>query len=324
MFGNRLGWGFSLVIVICAGWLGFAIWQAGQISPPTGWATATVRPIEIPRNADSVVPEMNDPRDAGELYRAAIDDEQANIAAYAALESTDILDPAAVAARPGLAKLRDATRCSKMTLFRANPQEILNYDPDKLPLEAIAHLAKTAERIAALSMEKNDETSAGWWYASVFSLGLKLYEERVCYAELTIGEELMGIGTVGLQHLAQHQKLSAIIQSLGQFDTDRLADFDAHITPVWAVVGTIDAPTMALHAGDIVLLARDHGVDSLWRVEATLQLGRLKYGGGRRADQLAANRILSEMADDSTEDAAVRCAAAAGRDLTIEQYRMLR
>ena len=81
---------------------------------------------------------------------------------------------------------------------------------------------------------------------------------------------------------------------------------------------------MALHAGDIVLLAHDRTVDPLWRVEATLQLGRLKYGAGRRADQLAANRILTEMADDSSEDATVRCAAAAGRDLTIEQYRMLR
>jgi hypothetical protein len=324
MFGNRIGWSMSLVILICAGWLGYAVRQAGEISPPTGWLTTIVVPIPMPRNVGSVVPEMNDPRDAGELYRAAIDDEQANVAAYAALESADVLDPAAIAARPGLAKLRDATGCSAMTLFRSNPQEIVTYDPDKSSMEAIEHLARTAQRIALLSVAKNDETSAGWWYASIFSFGLKLYEERVCYAELTAGEELMGIGCVGLEHLAQRQKLPAIATVLSQFDTNRLADFDAHIQPVWAVVGSIDAPTMAAHAGDIVILACDHSVEHLWRVEATLQLGRIKYGGGRRADQLAAQRILTELAGDSTEDSAVRCAAAAGRDLTIEQYRMLR
>jgi hypothetical protein len=324
MFGNRLGWGISFIILICAAWLGYAIWQAGQVSAPTGWVPATVQPIQPPRGADTVVPEMNDPRDAGDLYRSAIEDEQANVAEYAAIESADVLDPTAIAARPGLAKLRDATRCSTMTLFRQNPQEIVTYDPDKPPLEAIEHLAKAAERIALLSINNKDETSAGWWYASVFSFGLKLYEERTCYAELTSGEELMGIGAVGLQRLALRQKLPAIAQSLGQFDTDRLADFDTHIAPVWAVVGSIDAPTMAAHAGDIILLARDRTADHLWRVEATFQLGKMKYGAGRRADQLAAQRILTEMANDSTEDSAVRCAAAAGRDLAIEQYRMLR
>jgi hypothetical protein len=323
MFGNRLGWSISLLIVIVAGWLGYALWQAAQISPQTGW-TSTVVPIQMPPQADSVVPEMNDPRDAGELIRDAIADEEANVAEYAALESADAIDPAAVAARPGLAKLREATRCSKMNLFRQDPSEIVGYDPDKPPLQAIEHLAKTAERLALLSARANDQTNAGWWFASVFSLGTKLYQERVCFAELTSGEELMGIGCVGLQHLAQQQKLSSIVHTLGQFDTDRLNDFQSHIEPVWAVLGTIDAPTMSAHAGDIIALVHDRGVDHLWRVEATLQLGKLKFGGGRRADQLAAQRILTGMANDSTDDPAVRCAAAAGRDLAVEQYRMLR
>ena len=93
MFGNRLGWSISLLIVIVAGWLGYALQQAAHISPPTGWASVVV-PIQLPPQADSVVPEMNDPRDAGVLIRAAIEDEEANVAEYAALESAETIDPA--------------------------------------------------------------------------------------------------------------------------------------------------------------------------------------------------------------------------------------
>ncbi len=173
-------------------------------------------------------------------------------------------------------------------------------------------------------MRARDAGTAGWYYAAVYSLGLKLFQERVVYQEFTTGEELMGIGVGGLRGLAQRQKLNSIVDSLTELETSRLGQYESIIAPVWQILGSIDPQVVAPHAGDVFQLVRDRGVDDLWRVEAALELGRMRYDADRRADQLFAEHLLRELADDPTEQATVRAAAVAGRDLTIEQYRMIR
>jgi hypothetical protein len=324
MFGNRLGWGISAVIVLFAGFLAQLIHSAGRPTPPTGWVAKTVQPLSPPAGSDGVVSGgMSEARDAGELYRQAIDDYESNTAAYAAIATAKDIDPAAIAARPGLQALLDATHCATMNLFAAKPQEVVNYDAEKPAMEALHEVGRSATRIGLL-LGTRDPAAAAKVHEAVFSLGFKLYQERLVFDELSKGEDLMGTAAGALQRLAERTKDVERQKALQQFTTDRLNDYDMKVKPVWDVVSSVDEGTIAAYAGDIFEMARNRTIDKLWRVEATLKLGRMEYMAGRRGDQLAAKRVLREMANDASEDPAVRTAANEARNLTIERYRTLR
>jgi hypothetical protein len=327
MFGNRLGWGISALIAMFAGFLAHLIYQAARVSPPTGWVQTAVKPLTVPAGAGSVVADMNDPRDAGEFYRRAIGDYLSNRQAYAATETATDAKVLTESHVEGIAALVDATHLQTMNLFAAEPQEVVSYDAERAPLEAIYHVGKAALREAAL-LRRDDPDQTKRLYEAVFSLGVKLYRERVVFDELSKGEDLMGTAAAGLQQLAQHDKDTARATALQQFNNNRLSEYQATIQPVWQVVSSIDPTIVAGYAGDLFVLAKDRNVDQVWRVEATLKLGRLQYNAGdemgRRGNQLAAKRVLKEMAADSSEDPAVRIAAEKGRDLTALEFRQLR
>jgi hypothetical protein len=324
MWGNRLGWGISAAIILFACFIGYLIEQAGLPTPPTGWVTQSVHPLETPADANQVVPGMTGARDAGDFYRQAIADYQSSPSFYDQLAEARDFDPAVVAQRPGLKALLDAATCSTMNLFQATPQDVVNYESERAPLEAIEKVGMAAARIALLAGVNKDVATAKKYDAAVFSLGLKLYQERVVYDELLKGEGLMGVGAGGLQRLAERAKDSSRADVLKNFDDERVQGFKDKIEPVWAVISSIADNSIAIHAGDMFALVKDKNVDHLWRVEAALKIGRLKYNANRRGDQLLAQKFLRERAEDPMETPAIRAAAAQARDLTIEQYRQLR
>jgi hypothetical protein len=95
------------------------------------------------------------------------------------------------------------------------------------------------------------------------------------------------------------------------------------IDPVVAFVRSIDARVVGTRTGDVFELARRSG-ERMWRVEAVMALGRVRYFAGTSdsaADQRAAYALVKKLAENDP-DPVVRTAAAASRDLTIEQYRM--
>ena len=322
MWGNKLGWGIATGIVGFAIYVAYLIVQGGQVTPATGWVAATVKPLTLPATALSVVP-LTTAQDAGTFYRTAIDDARTNAASYDALLNATRVDDAAVAARPGLAALQSAAQCTGMTLFHDSPDAIVGYDADKPPLAELEVVGKVASHLAMLYIRQGDLPDAGWYHAAVYSMGVKLFQERVDFAELTLGEEMMGLGSGGLLELAARQKNTPEVLSLNLVDTERLSHFDAEVQPVWQVVGTVDEATMAIHAGDMFQLAGDKAVDPMWRAEALLHLGRLRYDAARRADQVLARVVATQIAADPGQPPAVRLAAAAARDLTVEQYRMI-
>lgn len=324
MWGNRLGWGISAVIILFACFIGYLIEQAGLPTPPTGWVSKSVHPLEIPTNANQVVTGGTQACDAGDFYRQAIADYQSSPSFYDRLAEARDFDPAIVAQRPGLKALVDATSCSTMNLFQTKPQEVVSYEPERAPLEAIDKVAMAAARVALLAGTNKDTATAKKYDEAVFSLGLKLYQERVVYDELIKGEGLMGIGAGGLQRLADRANNQSRANVLKDFDDNRVQEFKDQIEPVWAVISSIADNSIAQHAGDMFALVKDKNIDHLWRVEAVLKIGRLKYNANRRGDQLLAQRFLKELAEDSTETPAIRAAAAQARDLTIEEYRQLR
>jgi hypothetical protein len=317
MFGNRLGWGISAVIVIFAALLARLVYQTAQPSSPTGWIQKTIQPLSAPGPIDQIIPGMSANRNAGDFYRQAIANYRENPGAYDGVANGKEPSPSAA---PGLRALLDATQFENMDLFRSNPQQIVSYENDKEPLYALDQVAHAMIQVAL----RSDPAMAARCYTAVLSLGIKLHQERVVYDELAMGEELMGIAGSGLHGLAHRANDTTRQQQIEQFDTQRLSANAADVQPVWAVLGNMDMNTISAYAGDWFVLSKDKSVDPLWQVEATLKLGQLKYAAARLADQKNAQRLLTELANDPSQTPAIRAAAALGRDLTIEQYRTLR
>src|ERR1019366_3988778 len=195
MFGNRLGWGISAVIVIFTGLLARLVYQTAQPSPPTGWIENTIQPISAPGAINRIILNMSTDRNAADFYRKAISDYRQNPAAYDTVASGK---PPTASAVPGVRALLDATQFENMDLFRSDPRQIVNYDHDKEPLFALHQVAIATAQVAL----RNNPAIAGRCYAALLSLSVKLHRERVVYDELAMGEELMGIACDGLKSLA--------------------------------------------------------------------------------------------------------------------------
>jgi hypothetical protein len=313
MFGNRLGWGISSVIVFLAVMLGRLVYQTAHPSPATGWIQKTIQPIGAAPSLDKIIPALNEHRNAGDFYRLVISDYRENPGAY------DAKPPTAQAAE-GVRALLDGARCDQMDLFASDPARVVSYEHDKDGLIALNQVVQATLDVA----RRSDPAVAGRCYAAVLVLGVKLYQERVVFDELAMGEELMGIGCGGLKGLAHRAGDAAEESRIEQFDVQRLAMNAAQVQPIWAVLGSLDMNTISAYSGDWFALVNDKTIDPMWRVETALKLGEVKYSAARLADQKYAQRLLKELADDSREIPAVRAGARAGRDLTIEQYRSLR
>jgi hypothetical protein len=72
--------------------------------------------------------------------------------------------------------------------------------------------------------------------------------------------------------------------------------------------------------GDIFALA-EKAAEPMWRVEAILALGRLRYSAERSGDKQGAAKVVAALC--TAGDPRIRTAAIAARDLTVEQFRKL-
>ncbi len=223
-----------------------------------------------------------------------------------------------------LKRFLKATDSPTMNLFRSRPMMWVNYQLEKADLESLYNVAKAAGRVALLESADKKFDVAKKYYSAIFALGVNLFRERIVYDELSKGEDLMGTGAGGLRRIAERNNDNMKALELKNWDGDRVTDFKANIEPVWSVISTIDPGSIATHAGDIFELAGDKTADHLWRVEATLKVGRLKYNAAKSGDQLLAKKFLRDLAADAAEDPAVHAAAVKARDLTLEDYRNLR
>ena len=74
--------------------------------------------------------------------------------------------------------------------------------------------------------------------------------------------------------------------------------------------------------GDILDLAL-HSKEPMWRTEALLKLGRMRWMMGvKYGDQKWSLRVLKQVAEEQSAPENVKAAAVAGRDMTVEQFRM--
>jgi hypothetical protein len=312
MWGNTLGWIISIILL--AGMiLGLrAIDSLQQISPPTefGKSEKALTKIKLPISPSTVVP-MDNPQDAGPMYRDAIDHYLAHRDDY------DNATATSAAQLHGVQRILEATDRSAMRLFSDHPEELLSFDSDKSALKIIEKLGTLTLQA---SLKEKSPADARQFGEAVFSLGAKLFNERVTIQEMQIGIGLMRAGARSILTNSTKLNDSARVEATNKF-TDALQTYDNQVlTPTMTVLLSIDPKIVGQHPGDLFYIARNSD-ERVWRVGAIMALGRLRYfagEGGMLGDQRGATKALQQLSSD--KDPVVATAAKAAASMTREQY----
>jgi hypothetical protein len=322
MWGNTLGWTISAVLVACMLYGVHLVNQAGRVSGPTSFGTdpSHLASVALPVSPQTVM-QFTDSTDSGPTYRKAIDEYRSRRAAYDAFADAGKVQE--IAHLPALDALVRAAPSSRARLFIDHPEEIVVYVKPRPALEALRELGKLSVR-AGLLLQKTDSVAATNYHEAAFSLGAKLFDERLTSEEMLAGLELMSEGSAGLSRIAQTNDDRPRAAAIASFDLGRKDYYNNQIMPMLRVLTSIDDRLVTEHAGDYFYLASNAG-DRVWRVEAIFAIGRMRFfvgANGRVGDQAGASKRLKQFADDP--DPVIRAAASAGRDLTIEEYRQIR
>jgi hypothetical protein len=316
MWGNRRGWLISLCLVIIVALAVAAITRVSIMSAPAGLALdpSNLTPMALPVSPDEAWPIFTDDADAAPAYRKAIDawDDSAESAAQQFLQSPDGPPPAA------LQDLLDARHCKRMRLFAADLPAVVNYQSDHAALEKLFAAGQWASRVGLWFVVHHRPADGVPYLEAAFALGRDLYGERVIFDECQKGLQLMADSTTSQSRTLPRDSVQWA--SLDRFQS-QLDDYESHrIQPIWQVISSVDQQTIDVSAGDVLAFAQ-RSAEPMWRVEATLQLGRYRFNAGTLGDQVGAARALRTLAADANP--AVAAAARAGLALDIQTYRMI-
>lgn len=314
MFGNRLGWGISAVmaIIVIGGWL--LVENQLRLTDPTNFSSPENLAALSPPLPPEPVVQFNEPGDAGQAYRQAA-------AVYP--DNSDACEdfakhPADGAPPQPIQLVLDAMHQRGVVVLANDPGQLINYTQHNPALEAMEELGHVMDAAGLMFFQQKKLEDARRFYHAVYALGLRLYDERLDYDEYLAGMGLMNEATAGLGECepagsAARQQLEQQESAVASFDQD-------HVRPIYQVLVSGDPAAIAANAGDIFVFATS-AKERMFRVEAIMKLGRYRFDAARNADQMAVPRYLRKLVNDP--DPAVRCAAAAARDLTLEQYRMI-
>ena len=277
--------------------------------------------IELPFSPSGVYPGMVESKDAGPVYRQAIERYKADKDTYERLMAAPAsrLEAARYADLEALNLIVGVRTAKSMNLYAGSPGEVIDYTAYPPGLEALNRLGKLAIKLAMHQKEKN-KTDALALAEGAFSLGVKLARERLRWYEFVTGVELMRDSAYLIKGL-DPSRASAASQAEDQLKA-RMKD---QWMPMWTVISSIDPQVIGRTAGDVFYVAKN-SKERMWRIEAVLKLGRYKYDvgdPGRGADQRWAKLVAKKMAGDGGLDPAVRLAAEVARDLTFERYNMI-
>lgn len=333
MFGNAQGWITSAIILVLTGVLIFFGGRAEERSKPTGSLKAAMASAAVQPAPDTVIPKGTKDADAGEIYRrlaSSVKDKSLTREYDNFVKLTGPKKRQAIKTiEADMDLLIEAGECNRMTLFAGNLSEVVNYANRKPILEELNTAARTAISVAGLwatpdssksSKEPQNPEKARKLFEAVFHLGRFLAEERVIFEQYRIGVDLMDNG-------------AGMLAKFGGVDAARKDELDLfaqqirlgarYETVVRVITGIPEEGKLMASPGDIFELALN-GQEPMWRVEAILKLGRMRYMRGvRYGDQRDANVVLAELAARTDLPPSVKAAAIAARDLTIEQFRMI-
>ncbi|MGA2496265.1 MAG: hypothetical protein ABSH20_00905 [Tepidisphaeraceae bacterium] len=334
MFGNRIGFGVSVVMLIAAGLFLWFIQVLGTtMSPATAvGANAASYTMKLPLDPRKIAEDkdtgwMKEEGDSTPLYKELDDFYESNHKAFGNFVSEgncNLQNPNLPTIEKGAALLIKAGKLKGGGVFKDNPAEIITYDADKPRLHRIKAFKDVFFRLAALYRSAGQEDKAREIYQGIFSFGVKLYEERYVAEEWYRGRNMLDIG-IYLGKMAEAKSPAAAVQF--RACEDQIAPFfRSNIEPPLTAI-----QYMYPNPADMVALA-EKGGDPMWRVEGTLQLGRIKFSSNiqvsrekmipiTRPDVLAAIREIQILTNDP--DPRVRKAAQLAQELDEPGYRKM-
>jgi hypothetical protein len=316
MFGNVLGWAISVLILLATTVGMSCMYTAGtQIAPPgTVGLNAASYSMQLPLDPRSLATWMTEEQDAVAIYKEAIADYNAKTRHYNAyIERGKLNSPEYAEIEKGVNLLVKAATMRRPGVFSDRLAELITYDSDRPALkEALRSLGQTAMKVGRQNELDKNVSRAREIYRAVYTLGVKLYEERLVFDEWHEAREMLSVA-----------KWLGEISESGD-EASRFKQIDAQILPFYK--SKIEAPQntiMVLYpqTGDVAALAKNAG-DSMWRVEAILALGRCRYTSPRAGDQLGATRLIDELQTDP--DPRIRLAASVAKSLTRESIHKIR
>jgi hypothetical protein len=322
MFGNIQGWIISLILATAMSVS--LVWSARPlgITPPTHNPTVSVAlaPITLPSAAAELVP-AHDDCDAGDAYRKAIADYRQNQAAYDEFRTHISLQR--ISSVPAIESLVKVTHCSSAKIFRNAPADLIDYAVEHPDLEACKTLGNAAIAVGLLFKAQKDFDQSRQYLDGAFSLGNKLFVERLTFEEMGAGLGLMQGAARAMEALAKDKGDTGLADTAGRFlkDTDTAAN---RWIDCYKLVGGIDENFVGQYTGDIFQIAASDSADPMWRVEAIKHLGHYQYNAITQMDEKQARRVLKRLSANQKLDPRVHTAALAAANLTVEQHRATR
>ena len=330
MWGNKQGWFISVIIAGVMGWLIWSLGRPEQISRPSGEFNLT-QEIHLPVSPQDAMPGvMTDPSDAGDLYWQAIEAYRADPKPYDSFTVANAQQANKLAA---LDPVLRATSANKATIFLKKPDTLINYQfpwPELDALVAVGQVCNSLGHYYVISPKNADPAQAAKYLNAGFSLGAKLYAERLTHGEMIAGIKLMQGASDSLRELAKRQKDTARVDQLKRFSDQTSNYYTTNVQKLYQKVVSTGREDIGHYAGDVFELARKNP-DRMWQVEAILKIGRYRFNATRMADQVGAQRMLGDNPTmygypdfEKSDDPAVRTAGRTAREMTEEQYRMMR
>lgn len=317
MFGNRLGWGISSAIILCTTVAMLLLYKAGsQIADPGPIGLSAAKyTMQLPLEPRSLATWMSEDGDAVAIYKEAIADYDARPLAYRIYSDRGKLNsPEYAQIEKGVNLLVKAATIRRGGVFADRPAELITYDTDRPALkDALLSIANVAMKVGKQLESEKNVTRAREIYRGVYTLGLKLYEERMVWDEWDAAVQTLAVAK-WLGDLAESADEARRFKQV----QEQIRDFAAkNVEPVHQAIMRANPP----EAGDIAALAVDGG-DVMWRVEATLALGRCRYTSPRAGDQFGATKLIDQLLADP--EPRVRLAAQVAKSLTREGVHQLR
>jgi hypothetical protein len=315
MWGNARGWTISAVVVVLWAITMAGLGILGAASQPAGFGADKAALGELHLPANSAAPRPALAGDGTPLLWQSIAIYGQHPDVFDTLATSNDQSSVSPAVSTAMDLLRQAADLSGPGVFARDPRSIVTYDNHPAALESLTTLGDGLIRIGMNQWPDRKDIALTDLQAA-YSLGNRLASERLTLAELRAGAHLMSESAAELARLDKDNAAQWSEQVAA------MAGLIRHANAIAAQISTLDSRAIATYAGDVFAFAAESS-ERMWRVEAVLSMGRMRFniGPGRRADQLAAKRLLDECAADP--DPAVAAAAQQARDLTIEEYRRI-
>lgn len=320
MWGNRLGWLISVLLVLAVAAVIAATYVVtSRRTEPTPFSRdpANLAAIQLPIDPHTLLPEPPRDEDAGDLYWQVYVDHRSHRESYDREAADFSLQRASELV--GVKAALDAANFRRANIFTNRVDAAVGYGSSPA-VTALQQVGAILARIGADYADKHQYSDAKRYLRAEFVLGLRLYDERMTRQQLSAALGLMAHAATVLSQIAVYQDDKTLAFQLNDYIKAQRTYNTDHIEPIARVITSVDPIVQPQHVGDVFVLAHQ-SAERVWRVESTLKLGMYKYNTNTAGDRRAAIREVGQLLTDP--DPAVAAAAMAARKLTLEAYRTI-